>query len=365
MANTFQKGLLVGSTGYVLWRSLVGRLREADLTGEVALVTGGSRGLGLLLAREYGRAGCRVAICARDAEELDRARTWLAAEGIEAHTVVCDVGDEAHVAAMIADVTAHHGRVDILVNNAGQIQVGPVQQMVADDFREMMHTIFWGTLYPTLAVLPQMRERGAGRIVNVTSVGGKIAVPHLLPYSAAKFAATGLSEGLRAELKRDGITVTTVAPGEIRTGSYIHATFKGDEEAEFRWFALGDNLPFNSIDAERAARIIVGATKRGEAERILTAPAVIGSFMHGVAPGFTSDVLALANRYGLPAPTNPADTGKERGETIEARVSNPVFDTLLGFGKSAAARFNQRKGGSDRRNGHAPDRNRALVESLD
>jgi len=261
--------------------------------------------------------------------------------------VTCDVSDEAQVAAIIAQVTVHYGQVDILVNNAGQIAVGPVQEMTAHDFGEMMDVIFWGTLHPTLAVLPQMRARRSGRIVNITSVGGKVSVPHLLPYATAKFAATGFSEGLRSELARDGITVTTIAPGELRTGSYIKATFKGDQEREFAWFALSDNLPFNSMDAEHAAQVIVTATRRGDAERILTAPAAIASVLHGIAPGFTSDMLAFVNRAILPAPPDNGDMTDEtesvavRGAVIEPR-EGAVFQRLIGFGKSASRRFNER-----------------------
>ena len=99
----------------------------------------------------------------------------------------------------------------------------------------------------------------SGRIVNVTSIAGKVAFPHLLPYAAAKFAATGLSEGLHSELKRDGITVTTTVPGLPRTGSSLHALFKGNKTGEFARFSIGDNLPGGSISAERAARKIVAA----------------------------------------------------------------------------------------------------------
>ena len=168
-------------------------------------------------------------------------------------------------------MTAHYGQVDILVNNAGIIEVGPVQNMARSDFEDALAVDFWGVLDPILAVLPQMRARKSGRIVNITSIGGKVAFPHLLPYVAAKFAATGLSEGLRAELARDGITVTTIVPGLLRTGSYGNALFKGDKPGEYAWFGLGDNLPGGSISAERAAREIVTATRRGEAERILSA----------------------------------------------------------------------------------------------
>ncbi len=341
--------LAVGGLGLLAGRALRERMKAADLTGQVALVTGGSRGLGLLLAREFARAGCKIAICARDTEELTRAADALREGGATVFPVTCDVSDEAQVAAMIAQVTNHYGQVDILVNNAGQIAVGPVQEMTARDFGEMMNVIFWGTLHPTLAVLPQMRARRSGRIVNITSVGGKVSVPHLLPYSAAKFATVGFSEGLRSELARDGITATTIAPGEMRTGSYINATFKGNQEREFAWFALGDNLPFSSIDAERAAQLIVAATRRGEAERILTAPAAIASVLHGIAPGFTADVLSLVNRAILPAPPDKegsdtkADAGSVavRGAEIEPR-ERAMFQRLLGFGKSASRRFNER-----------------------
>jgi len=333
--------LAAGGLGLLAGQALRNRMRTVDLTGQVALVTGGSRGLGLLLAREFAREGCKVVICARDGEELARAATALREDGAEVLPLTCDVSDEGQVIAMIAEATRHYGQIDILCNNAGIIEVGPVQEMTAKDFSEAMNTIFWGTLHPTFEVLPQMRARKAGRIVNITSVGGKVSVPHLLPYASAKFAATGFSEGLRAEVARDGITVTTIAPGELRTGSYVNATFKGDTDREFGWFSLGDNLPFNSMDAERAAKVIVGATKRGEAERILTLSAIVASVAHGIAPGLTTDALALFNRYVLPAPNGAAGMAAERGAEIEPR-EGPVIQRLLGFGKSAARRFNER-----------------------
>ncbi|HET7036771.1 MAG TPA: SDR family NAD(P)-dependent oxidoreductase, partial [Thermomicrobiaceae bacterium] len=167
-----------GALGY----RLLSALRQADIRGEVTLVTGSSRGFGYLLAREFGRQGCRVVICARDATELERARAALAGEGIETLAIPCDVSDQAQVEAMIEQATAHFGRVDILVNNAGIIQVGPVETLTTQDFENSMGVMYWGTVYPTLAVLPQMRRRRAGRIVNITSIGARLSVPHLLPY---------------------------------------------------------------------------------------------------------------------------------------------------------------------------------------
>lgn len=125
-----------------VWR----RVRVADLHGEVALVTGGSRGLGFLLAREFGRQGCKLVICARDAAELERARAQLAEEGAEVLAIPCDVGDRAQVEGLADAATRHFGRVDILVNNAGVITVGPLQSMAVADFATAMDVMFWGAL---------------------------------------------------------------------------------------------------------------------------------------------------------------------------------------------------------------------------
>jgi NAD(P)-dependent dehydrogenase (short-subunit alcohol dehydrogenase family) len=342
MNKTTRNALLLA--GLVLaGRALVQKRREADLTDQVVLITGGSRGLGLALAEEFGKHGTRLALCARDAGELQRVRETLAGQGINAHTVVCDLTDPAQAARLIADVTAHYGQVDILVNNAGIIEVGPVQNMARSDFEDALAVDFWGVLDPILAVLPQMRARKSGRIVNVTSIGGKVAFPHLLPYVAAKFAATGLSEGLHAELARDGITVTTIVPGLMRTGSYGNALFKGDKPAEYAWFSLGDNLPGGSISAEHAAREIVTAARRGEAERILSIPANLLARLHGLAPAATSGLLTLVNNLVLPPPTEQpggytASQGKDVAPDVPVR---PLFEAATGLGRAAAERLNQ------------------------
>jgi len=342
MNKTTRNTLLLAGAALAA-RALLLKSREADLTDQVVLITGGSRGLGLALAAEFGRHGAKLALCARSAGELQRARGKLAGEGIEAHTVVCDLGDPPQAARMISDVTAHYGRIDVLVNNAGIIEVGPVQNMARSDFEDAMAVDFWGVLDTILAVLPQMRARKAGRIVNITSIGGKVAFPHLLPYVAAKFAATGLSEGLRAELKRDGISVTTIVPGLLRTGSYGHALFKGRKTGEYAWFSLGDNAPGGSISAERAAREIVTATRRGEAERILSIPANILARLNGLAPAAMAGLLTLVNDLFMPAPADdPAGFTISEGRDIAPDVpARPLFEAATGLGRAAAERLNQ------------------------
>ncbi len=343
MAVMRRIGGAIGWTAVAVGIGLAGRKltarsrRPVDLTDQVALITGGSRGLGFLLAREFGRAGCRVAICARNDLELQRAKEELERYGIEVMTVRCDVSDRDQVEGMVREVSNRWGGVDILVNNAGIIQVGPVQSMTIADFEQAMGVMYWGVLHPTLAVLPQMRERKNGRIVNITSIGGKVSIPHLLPYNSAKFAAVGLSEGLRAELARDGITVTTIVPGLMRTGSHINAYFKGRQEREYTWFALGASLPVVSMDAERAAHQILEAVRRGEAERVLSVPSTTLSLFHGVFPGTTSDILGIVNRI---LPRVSADgTGMSRGTEVQDRMHSTVLTALTGWGLSAARKF--------------------------
>lgn len=327
----------------LLGREALLRLGEADLHGQVALITGGSRGLGFLLAREFAREGCRIVTCARDEPELERARIDLEQQGADVLAIRCDIADRQQVESLVAEATRRFGRIDILVNNAGIIQIGPIQTMTLRDFEDAMGVMFWGVLYPTMAVLPQMLARQGGRIVNVTSIGGMVSVPHLLPYNCAKYAAVGFSEGLRAELPDHGIVVTSIVPGLMRTGSYLNALFKGRQEAELAWFSLGASLPFISMDAERAARQIVKATKRGESERILSIPANLLARLHGLFPGTTADLLGLVNRVLLPPPDG-AGTATARGMEVQERARSRLLDALTALGRTSARRFHQYPG---------------------
>jgi short-subunit dehydrogenase len=308
-------------------RAVQRRLRVYDLRGKTVLITGGSRGLGLVMAREFAREGARIALCARDTEELTRARTELEQRGADVFTLPCDVTERTSVNEMVHAVHEHVGAIDVLVNNAGTIQVGPFEVMTLKDYEEAMRTHFWAPLYTILAVLPAMRRQRTGRIINIASVGGKISVPHLLPYSASKFALVGFSEGLRAELAKEGIVVTTVCPGLMRTGSPRNALFKGHHRAEYAWFSISDALPVVSMSAERAARQIIAACRRGDAEVILSLPAQVAVIFHALFPGLTADFLGMVNRL-LPTPEG-SGSARIKGEHSHSMFS-PSWLTTLG-----------------------------------
>ena len=330
-------GLAVAGIGMALaGREILRRSRPADLRGQVVLITGSSRGLGLAMAREFARHGARLVLCARTERDLEAARREIEGMGTEVLAVPCDLADRGQVQRLVDRATDRFGGVDILVNNAGVIMVGPLLTQTLADFEEAMAIMFWGAVYPTMAVLPQMLARRSGRIVNITSIGGKVSAPHLLPYNCAKFAAVGFSEGLRAELAKEGITVVTVVPGFMRTGSYKNAFFKGRHTAEYTMFSIAGNLPITSISADAAARQVVAATRRGDAEIILTLQAQALARFNGLFPGLTTEILALANRV-LPG---PGGIGAERslGKESETPVSSSFLTAL---GRQAAREYHQ------------------------
>ncbi|HEV2633585.1 MAG TPA: SDR family NAD(P)-dependent oxidoreductase [Actinocrinis sp.] len=312
---------------------------DAPFRGKSVLVTGGSRGLGLLIAGQFADQGARLVICARDEYELRRAAERLRCRGAEVHTLVCDLADPGTPEKLVELARKYYGGIDVLVNNAGVIEVGPVESMTEQDFRTAMEIMFFAPLRLVLAVLPQMRERRSGTIVDVTSVGGRIAAPHLVPYAAAKFAATGLSEGLRAELADDGVSVTTVVPGLMRTGSHGAARYSGKADQEYAWFAAAASLPLVSMDAERAARTIVRAAGRGRPEVVLSFAAKAAVRAHGLAPATTVRLLTLADRL---LPDADGETARDiPGVEAARRLGGRAMSLITTLGDRAARRNNE------------------------
>jgi len=304
--------LLVG--GWLTARVI--RTARYELRDKVALISGGSRGLGLVLARHICDEGGKVALLARDPEELARAKEDLTARGGKVLTVECDLLDRDQIRAAVRKVIDHFDRIDILINNAGIIEVGPLDHMSREDYERAMRLHFWAPYELISQMLPEMRVWGGGRIVNITSIGGKVAVPHFAPYSASKFALTGFSDAIRAELARDNIQVTTVAPGLMRTGSHVNARFKGNHDAEFAWFSAGAGAPLISMDADRAARKIIAAFRRGQPSLTLTFAARGAIAGNALFPNLTGHTMKIVNRF-LP------DVADESGEQSRAGAELP------------------------------------------
>ena len=285
--------------------------------GAVVLITGGSRGLGFSIASRFAARPVRLVLCSRDRAELEMAQSRLLNEHAhlrpeDFYLVAADLARPEECRRLIHEAIARFGRIDVLVNNAGIIGVGPVELQTLENFERTMAVNFFAALYTTWAALPHLRRQqplpGWSRraaIVNVASVGGKIAVPHMLPYSAAKFALVGFSQGLHAELRGKGIRVTTVCPGLMRTGGEDHAQFYGDTEAEAKWFRISATTPGLSTTPEHAADRIYRAVSLGLAEIIITPQAWLGARAAALAPGVTQYMNSLVNDCLLPNPPEP------------------------------------------------------------
>jgi NAD(P)-dependent dehydrogenase (short-subunit alcohol dehydrogenase family) len=326
---------VLGAGAYCLARRAVRGV--ADLRGQVVLIAGGSRGLGLAMARQFAAAGCKIALCARDAEELQRAHDELKSGG-EVFTFPCDITKPDEAEKLVAAVSARYGRIDILVNNAGVLQVGPLASMTRDDYEAALNVMFWGAFHVTQAVLPAMRARRSGRIVNIISIAGLVPMPHLAPYNCAKSAALGFSRSLHIEAAKDGITVTTVLPGLMRTGSIFGVTARGHSKAEWTIFAVTGSLPGLTLRAEDAARRVVQAVGRSESELVLGAQYALLARVQGLFPGAVADVLSLLNRLLPGAAAGPPQKGREAREEI----ASPLLDALLRPNLEAAERLNQK-----------------------
>jgi NAD(P)-dependent dehydrogenase (short-subunit alcohol dehydrogenase family) len=285
--------LLLG--GWITARVI--RTAQYTLRDKVVLISGGSRGLGLVLARHICDQGGNVALLARDPDELSRAKADLTARGGDVLTVQCDLLDRDQIQAAVRKVIDHFDRIDILINNAGIIEVAPLDHMTREDYDRAMRLHFWAPYELISQIVPEMRLRGGGRIVNITSIGGKVAVPHFAPYSASKFALTGFSDAVRTELARDNIQVTTVAPGLMRTGSHVNAKFKGNHDAEFAWFSASAGAPLISMDADRAARKILAACRRGQPSLTLTFAARGAIAGNALFPNLTGYAMKIVNRF--------------------------------------------------------------------
>src|SRR5262245_54416279 len=295
-----------GAVGTAAAIGLLSARSSYSFRDKAVFITGGSRGLGLLMAREFAEEGARLTLISRDGKALDAAETELMDTGARVLTFSCDVRDRKQVQETMDASVKLQGSIDVLINNAGVIQVGPFEEMHIEDFENAMATHLWGPLYSILAALPHMRRQGGGRIVNISSIGGKMSVPHLMPYSMSKFALAALSDGMRIELRKYGIFITSVYPGLMRTGSHVFADVRGDERRESAWFSFMATNPLFAINAQRAAHQIVDACRKGRPELIITTQAKLAAKAQGIAQTLVARMSQMVNRF-LPSPVTEVD----------------------------------------------------------
>jgi short-subunit dehydrogenase len=334
--NRLIRNVAIAAGAYAAVRTALAFSRRYDFRNRLVVITGASRGLGLVLARQLADEGAALVLCARDAQELAVAADELRRRASFVATYTCDLSQAEEITALFARIRREIGSVDVLINNAGIMDVGPVETMTLDDYEQAMAVHFWAPLLCTEHVLPDMRRRGEGRVVNISSIGGQIGTPHMIPYSASKFALNGLSQSLRVELAKDGVYVTTVCPGLMRTGSPRNASFKGQHRSEYAWFSIASSMPLITMNAERAARQIISACRYGRAKLTLTLFAKIAVAANLLAPELMADATSLVASM-LPGRGGIGRTAK-KGRESESNWSPSKLTTLT---EHAAVRNNE------------------------
>ena len=250
-------------------------------------------------------------LVSRHRDELEQAKATLLAShphltADDIHLIAADLALPAECRRMVAEALTRFARIDVLVNNAGIIEVGPAEIQPLAAFERAMQVNYFAALYVTWAALPHLLRQtpltGSRRaaIVNIASIGGKMAVPHMLPYTTAKFALVGFSEGLHAELRSRKILVTTVCPGLMRTGGEAHAQFIGNVAAEKRWFDFAAKTPIIATTVEHAANSIYNAVTFNRAEITITPQAWLAARAAGLMPETVQFANALTNQIILP-----------------------------------------------------------------
>ena len=325
MKRTQILGLLAGA---FFGKKIFDRSTLQDLKNKTVLITGGTTGLGFELMRQLLEEGCQVAICARDTVDLQNVK----ANYPTVFTARCDVGKRDEVENFVHNTIEHFGKIDVVINNAGIIMVAPMEGFTHADYEHAMNVMYWGLVHTTFAVLPHMKERRAGQIINITSIGGKVSIPHLLPYSAAKFAAVGFSEGIAAELRQHNIFVTTIVPGLMRTGSYVNALFQENSKQTFKLFAAASTAPILTITAEKAARRTIRAMKERRILKVLGAPAKALTQLHHFFPETLSHLFQLTAGL-LPGRDTPDDLMK--GKEIQEKFTDSEVPGLRILGQKA------------------------------
>jgi NAD(P)-dependent dehydrogenase (short-subunit alcohol dehydrogenase family) len=317
------------------------RISPVSMRGKVVVIGGGSRGLGRAVAEQLVRQGASVAICGRSLESLESTRRWLEQSGGRVLADVCDLRDEQQTTAFLARVERELGPIDVVVANAATLEVGPCETFAPADFDAAMREIFGSAMHLSVLALPRMRARHSGTLVFITSIGGRLGVPHLAAYSAAKFAQVGLAEALHAEVAKDGVRVLTVMPGLMRTGSHLRATFRGRAEAELTWFGASAIAPLVSIDADRAARHVVRAMARQDRFLMFTPAAQLGTWLHDFAPNAWSSLAGLIGRLLPGAPAAAPRAASVEGLELVRRSDSWLLNAIAARSEPLMARHGQ------------------------
>ncbi len=256
-----------------------------NFKNKVVVITGASSGIGEATAIEFAKRGAHTVLVARRKEKLLEVEKKLSSFSGSSFVCQCDVSNKEQVTEMSKKILDKFGRIDILVNNAGFVIYGKVNELSTEEIVAQMETNYFGMIYCTKALLPQMLEQHSGHIVNVASVGASFGVPGIASYCATKYAMLGFSEGLRHELDGTGVGLTVVSPIMVRTPLFDHPSFEN-----FSKFSTGISLSSKTV-----AKTIIKASNSSRLELVVPSVARAGIWFKQTFPFFINPIIG--NRF--------------------------------------------------------------------
>lgn len=253
----------------------------------VILITGASQGIGRATALLFARQGYDLVLAARQSDRLQAVAQEVQNLGQSAIAIPTDVKDAQQVQAMVAKALEHYSAIDVLVNNAGIYISGPVEAFSLEDWHQAIDTNLWGYIHTIHALLPHLLTRGTGTIINVSSIGGKVPLPYLVPYTTTKFAVTGLTEALHSELKPKGIHVGGIYPSIIKSDFLERAILRGkdQQDAQGRLDQLNQVLSAPVVEKPEDVANAIWEAVRQQKEEVLVGSANVSKAAYGVFPG--------------------------------------------------------------------------------
>lgn len=275
------------------------------------LITGASQGIGKATALRFAREGYNVVLAARQPDRLEAVAAEVRTLGQAALAIPTDVRDIDQVNRMVQQAIAQFGQIDVLINDASIYYMGPVEAASLSDWQQIIQTNLWGYIHTIHTLLPHFLERGEGTIVNLSSIGGLDPIPYQVPYTTSKFAITGFTKSLRAELAPKGIHVCGIYPSFIRTQLMERGLFRGNHEgtaeARYHFVDRAFHSPFLETPEDVAHAIWRGVKHRKS--DVVVGTAKLWTTLYHAVPGLINPVVrrifGMSDRHVANANNHP------------------------------------------------------------
>jgi len=278
LAWTFMAGI-GGLAGYFAFKR---KKRQFTYQGKVVLVTGGARGLGYIMARQLVEEGAKVIICARDADQLDKAYVLLRNHGEVTYPYVCDITEKENIVQLAYFIKKRFGRLDVLINNTGTITINPIEQLPLNNYKKFIESHLWGPMQLVRVLIPLLSKSREAKIVNIFSVGGKISLAKSQPYDVNEIVHAVFYDNISRVITGKNIKLTAIYPEFKDQDLPVNLKLKGHSEQELAWSKFNESRPLISLYAENVGKQILKTAQIGKKTLTLPFPRELARIVNNI-----------------------------------------------------------------------------------